>query len=254
MLKYSIVIPCYNVEKYLPAFLKNIPTNRTDFEIIFVDDGSSDDTLLLVKVFAKKNKLFHVISLKKNSGVSIAIQTGINAMKTNWYARLDPDDIVFPEYFNEIPKYTNNKNSLIRFKFKGIKNNKIIKPTLVWKLYFKSSWGWSCLINLDKAAPASMTRRINHDDLFLFSTIYRKNNLKHVFINKYLYAYRSNRSDSLSNPNIVTKKSIEDLEIAYKFYKNNPDITFTPRKYVQQIAILCDIKNLKSRYKKQKKN
>jgi hypothetical protein len=44
---------------------------------------------------------------------------------------LDPDDIVFKEYFDEVVKYTNDQNSLIRFKFKKFENEKISGPNLL---------------------------------------------------------------------------------------------------------------------------
>jgi glycosyltransferase involved in cell wall biosynthesis len=83
MLKYSIIVPCYNVSKYLPSFLKNIPTNRNDFEIIFIDDKSIDNTADIVRDFCKQNKNFNLISLSKNIGAGLAILEGIKQMKTN---------------------------------------------------------------------------------------------------------------------------------------------------------------------------
>ena len=58
MLKYSILVPCFNVDKYLNLFLKNIPTDRDDFELIFIDDASTDTTQQILKEFIKKNKNF----------------------------------------------------------------------------------------------------------------------------------------------------------------------------------------------------
>lgn len=253
MLKYSIIVPCYNVEKYLPYFLENIPTNRNDFEIIFVDDKSIDNTVKLVENFCRKNKNFRIVKLKKNIGAGLAILQGIKRMKTNWFAHLDPDDIVFKEYFDEIPKYTNDNNSLIRFKFKKFENNKIKMPNLMWRLYFKSSWGWTCLINFNEVNMPNWTRRMYYDDLFLFATSYRKNDKKHIFINKYLAAYRVNRPNSMTTKQSISKQSINDLKIAYKFYKNNRDIKLTPRKVFQEITIWFDIKNRTAMYKKQQK-
>jgi Mn-dependent DtxR family transcriptional regulator len=76
-----------------------------------------------------------------------------------------------------------------------------------------------------------------YDDLFLFSSSYRKNNKKHIFINKYLAAYRVNRPDAMTTTHMISKESIDDLKNSYKFYKNNPDIKLTPRKVFQEITI-----------------
>ena len=161
-------------------------------------------------------------------------------MRTDWYARLNPHDMVFANYFEEIPKYTNENNSLIRYKFKRLDNNDNVKaPRLRWRTYFKSAWGWSCLINLKATSKPHITRSMFYEELFIFSTTYRKNKLKHIYINKYLCVHRSEREGSL---NLTTsQEAINDLKIAYNFYKRNPDIEFTPRKYVQQFYIYWDI-------------
>ena len=240
MIKYSIIVPCFNVDIYLDFFLKNIPTNRDDFELIFINDASTDGTKKILEKFIKKNKNFKLINHYKNKGIALTLKSGINLMQTNWFARLDPDDMVFSEYFDEIPKYTNDENSLIRYKFKKLDNQNNIKaPKLRWKIYYKASWGWSCLINFKATSKPHITRSMFAEDLFLFATTYRKNNLKHIFINKYLYAYRSERKNSISNT--TSQEAINDLRIAYNFYRRNPDIEFTPRKYVQQVFIYWDI-------------
>ena len=162
--------------------------------MIFVNDASTDDTEDIIKLFIKKNPLFKLINFRKNKGVSCAIMAGIKAMNTNWYARFDPDDLIVEEYFNQIPKYTNDNNSLIRFKFKRIDDDdNIYHPYFAWHLYFKTSWGFSCLINLKYADISNVHMTRFADDLILFSTIYRKNTKKHIFINKYLYLYRNRR-------------------------------------------------------------
>ena len=251
MPKYSVIVPCYNVEKYICDFLRNIPINRNDFEMIFVDDCSTDNTLKIIKDFVKKNDFFYVIELEKNIGAGLAILKGIDKMKTNWFAHLDPDDIVFPEYFEEIPKFTNNGNITIRFKFNRLENNKVLPSLLAWKFYFKSSWGWSCLINFAETGKPHWTRRMYYDDLYLFSSIYKNPNKKtSIFINKYLATYRYERDGAMTWAGNVSRKSVSDLKTSITLYKHNKNIKIGIRKIIQLISLSLDYN---SRLKKLKK-
>ena len=77
MPKISVIVPVYNVEKYLSRCIDSI-LNQTfrDFELILVDDGSPDKSGEICDEYAKKDDRIKVIH-KKNGGVSIARNTGI---------------------------------------------------------------------------------------------------------------------------------------------------------------------------------
>ncbi|MBJ57316.1 MAG: glycosyl transferase [Rickettsiales bacterium] len=88
-IKISVVIPSFNREKYLERAIKSILNQSVKVdEIILVDNGSSDNTKLLIK-----NKYpFVKIYNEDRAGVSFARNTGINKAKNNWIAFLDSDD------------------------------------------------------------------------------------------------------------------------------------------------------------------
>jgi len=86
----SVVIPPYNAENFLKRNLDSISTQTLKpFEIIIVDDGSTDQTAEIAKSY-KENKV-HFIH-QKNSGASAARNTGIRAANGEWIAFLDADD------------------------------------------------------------------------------------------------------------------------------------------------------------------
>lgn len=90
----SIIIPCYNAEKTIKKCVSSI-LNQTyqDFEIILINDYSTDDTLFLLSEFKKKwpNKIV-VINKKRNEGVDLARFDGINEAKGDFLTFLDADD------------------------------------------------------------------------------------------------------------------------------------------------------------------
>ena len=90
----SIIIPAYNVEKYLEDCLASLlRQNFKDFEAIIVNDGSTDSTELIANIFQSKDTRFKVIN-QKNSGLSAARNTGIQAAKGDYICFIDSDDWV----------------------------------------------------------------------------------------------------------------------------------------------------------------
>ena len=88
-MKFTIVIPVYNVEKYLKECLDSaVNQNFSDFEIIAVNDGSTDNSLNILKKYEKKYENFKVID-QINQGLSGARNTGLKAAKGKYIYFLD---------------------------------------------------------------------------------------------------------------------------------------------------------------------
>lgn len=94
-MKISIIIPVYNKEKFLSrcfdSILNQISMYDNRFEIIVVDDGSTDDSLLIANSYAARCPLFRIIK-QENMGVSIARNVGIDAAAGKYVVFLDADD------------------------------------------------------------------------------------------------------------------------------------------------------------------
>ena len=89
----SIIIPAYNAEKYIIRALKSIKDQDfKDFEIIFINDGSSDNTLKLAKDFLTKTGLVHKVIDQQNSGTSVARNVGLENAKGKYILFMDADD------------------------------------------------------------------------------------------------------------------------------------------------------------------
>ena len=90
--KISIIIPVYNVEKWLQRCFDSL-TEQTfvDYDVWMVDDGSKDDSGKLCDEFAKKDSRFHVIH-QKNAGAAAARNTAFPHAKGEYFYFMDPDD------------------------------------------------------------------------------------------------------------------------------------------------------------------
>lgn len=94
----SIIVPCFNEEECLPLFYEEIKKvqesfikENINFELIFVDDGSSDNTLNVIKKIKKDNNFIHYISFSKNFGKEAAIYAGLKKASGDYVALMDAD-------------------------------------------------------------------------------------------------------------------------------------------------------------------
>lgn len=106
MYRFSIVITVYNKENFISKTLNSVLNQSfDDFEIIVVNDGSTDGSLEVIKKF--KNPRISIIS-QKNQGASAARNCGISAAKGQYIALLDGDDIWKSDYLSEIVRLQNS--------------------------------------------------------------------------------------------------------------------------------------------------
>jgi glycosyltransferase involved in cell wall biosynthesis len=93
----SVLIPIFNGERYLQESLESIKSQTfIDFEILLIDDGSTDGSMSILKRFAQHDKRVRVIS-KTNSGLTDTLNHGLLECRGNWIARMDQDDIASPK-------------------------------------------------------------------------------------------------------------------------------------------------------------
>lgn len=102
MLKISVIVPVYNVEKYISRCLDSLLAQTfADFEVICVDDGSLDDSGKICEKYAEQDgriKVHHI----ENSGVSNARNYALSKAEGEWYAFVDADDWVEPDYLETL--------------------------------------------------------------------------------------------------------------------------------------------------------
>ncbi|MDR0908599.1 MAG: glycosyltransferase family 2 protein [Spirochaetaceae bacterium] len=108
----SLVVPCYNEEESVPLFYKKVITHLFpppppvlgNLEIIFVDDGSKDNTLKIIKNLSEKDNRVHFVSFSRNFGKEAALLAGMTTAKGEYIATLDVDGQDPPSLIPEMLK------------------------------------------------------------------------------------------------------------------------------------------------------
>lgn len=111
-MKLTGIIPCYNEEQALPIFyeemcrISEIMREDATFEMIFVDDGSTDQTLKIIKALSNKDERVHYVSFSRNFGKEAAIYAGLEHATGDLVAILDADlqdpPSLLPEMYHAI--------------------------------------------------------------------------------------------------------------------------------------------------------
>jgi glycosyltransferase involved in cell wall biosynthesis len=101
----SILLPCYNAERTLEEALESIASQTlSDYELVAVDDGSTDGTLRLLEDWASRDGRLRVIS-RVHAGISAALNAGLEVCQAGYVARMDADDRSHPERLAEQVAY-----------------------------------------------------------------------------------------------------------------------------------------------------
>lgn len=110
----SIIVPCYNEQEVLPLFYDKINEIMTDmkakydylsFELIFINDGSKDKTLPMLRELAKKDKIVRYISFSRNFGKESGMYAGLEASKGDYVVVMDADLQHPPEFIPQMYEY-----------------------------------------------------------------------------------------------------------------------------------------------------
>ena len=108
----SVVVPVFNEEESLPHFykelIKNLPRLNKDYEIIFVDDGSNDSSLNIIKQLENENKQVKVVGFSRNQGKAEALTLGFEKAEGDYIVTLDADLQDRPEEIEKVLKEVKN--------------------------------------------------------------------------------------------------------------------------------------------------
>ncbi|MBU2673993.1 glycosyltransferase [Hafnia paralvei] len=235
-IKISIIIPCYNVGLYVESCLQSILKQEDErVEIIIVNDGSTDQTKNIINNLASKYSKNITILHQENAGLSVARNVGLEIAKGDYLALLDGDDVVEPNYIEdvlrvielyspdiiEIDAYRFSSQSRESFKLCSFEKEKRIHSVLELEPVFNLSkwfaWGRIYSRNIIKGEIFEQGKR--YEDIMFTPFLYLK--AKRIYsINKPLLGYRY-------NPNSITKKikksDIEDIIYAIEKFSRQHD-------------------------------
>lgn len=238
--KVSIIMPCYNSEKYIEKAIQSVlDQTYRNFELIIIDDDSTDKTWEIIEQYAKKD--FRVICTKKDEnekGISKSMNKGIEMARGKYITRMDSDDIIIPEkIFRQVQFLDKNEeygvcsvNIAMMDNLGNIYNENVYPEQKV-----PSEWTflWT---NPVPNAPCMYRTNIIKDNNITFSNLRTAEDYdfleklitktKVYMINLPLYYYRYNEKSTYNRNRIETFKN--SLDISKKYYtevtkKNAPD-------------------------------
>ncbi len=109
---FSAIIPVYNGAKYIKSLAADLQAQSCkDFEAIFINDGSTDDSLAILREVQKNANFAMKIIDQENRGVSAARNAGIKASQGDWITFIDVDDGISAEFFDVIARAVSNNTS-----------------------------------------------------------------------------------------------------------------------------------------------
>ena len=112
---FSIILPVYNAEETIEETLNSIKNqDYTDFELIIINDGSTDNTLEIINAFIGKHKRIDINLISRpNKGFMFSLEEGIKIAKNKLIARIDSDDIWEYNHLNTMMACFNNNNIVL---------------------------------------------------------------------------------------------------------------------------------------------
>ena len=232
MTKLSIIVPVYNVEKYLPKCLESlIKQTLKDIEIICVNDGSMDNSLAILKEFASKDSRIRIID-NQHQGVAKTRNTGIEQSTGEYIGFVDSDDYIDIDFFEKLYNSATKSNSdiaiasILKHKnFFNIYNAKYTKEetaiTIQDKIklcedkkhFFFYAWNKIYHSRFIKENNIKFSEgQIYEDVMFAIKALYYSNKIISVYGTKYHYIEHEN---SLTKYKDKTGEKEHDLIKAY---------------------------------------
>lgn len=220
MPKISIIIPVYNVEKYLNECLDSVCNQTlTDIEIICINDGSTDNSLDILNEYASKDNRIKIID-KENGGQATARNLGIKKAQGEYLAFVDSDDFIEPTMFEKLySKAEKNNLDMVMCKIAAYDNQTREIKDFLWyyklgvfenfdKEIFnhKDTKEFTCNIAVtpyNKIYKNSLVKENNilfpeglifEDEKFFYDTYLRAKKVS--IVDEFLYYYRVNRKGS----------------------------------------------------------
>jgi glycosyltransferase involved in cell wall biosynthesis len=237
MYKVSVIMPVYNSEKYLKYAIDSIISQSfKDWELIIVDDCSTDNSYSVAKEYSLDYENINVYKLEQNSGAWAARNYGIRKAKGEWIILIDADDVSHPLRLEIHSKFWDNPNILIchsdfyiinnqnnikfhnvnknEFKYKIVGRNEFLKH-----YFFKIGAGPEVSYRRDYALKVGLYKNHTIEDAYLvYDLINTYRNLDIVYIEEPLYYYRIHPNQKTSSK---VKTDLATMSLYFIYLKEN---------------------------------
>ena len=266
----SIVIPVYNVKKYLSRCIDSIISQTYhNLEILLIDDGSTDGSAHICDEYASKDNRIRVVH-KKNGGVSSARNTGLELAKGDYIGFVDSDDYIHPNMYQVLVNNIEIENADIAIcGFYDEKSPEIFVPYwnekiklnineteqleyLLQNKYYTCSC-WDKLFKKDLLNGLYLEQDITQYEDLLFVYEAMKKSQKAIFTSEAYYYYCTNQgsastvafNDSMMAIIDVSETILNDIE------KDIPELLSCAKREFIRNNIMCAINAVKSGYNNQ---
>ena len=232
----SIIIPIYNMERYLPQCLDSvISQTMDDLEIICVDDGSNDSSPSILSEYSNLDPRIRIIT-KENSGYGDSMNIGIDASSGEYIGIVEPDDFIEPDMFEVLYKnasehdldisrctfFYHTENGDVPERFPYVIKNKVYAPRDKPETFFQQPSDWVNLYR--KAFLESNDLRFLptpgasfQDTSFLFKAYACAD--RYMIVERPLYHYRLNENSSCRQSNSKLYYLCGEYEEIWSFIK-----------------------------------
>lgn len=237
----SIIVPVYNSERFLPHLIDSILLQSfKNFEMIVVNDGSTDKTAQILADYAATDERIKVIN-KSNEGVAIARNAALDIARGEYVYFVDADDLVYPDCLRVL--LANNNATFVKADFIPINENgdtafinkkKMIRQKYAGRVMDADSFDrcvlmgeyflWTCLFRRDIIENNNI-RFIPHCRLMedaAFMVAYLVHSPRNMYVDAFVYGYRK-YGDTAS---VVKRDYSVDLEMILTFLDSLPDKMF----------------------------
>lgn len=272
---FSIILPAYNASAFLSNTLRNILSQQySNFELLLINDGSTDSTADICTHYANMDKRISFIS-KHNEGVSVARNKGLDTAKGKYILFIDADDFLYPNALSTISDALKNiKTDYLRYEYQTIdeKGNPLY-PNYEAKLRRK--------VSNQTLDAADCITHIVRNEYFLWSGIFRKEIIdqyhlrfmegctynedtlfmlqyfmysrQHIYLPTTLYGYRKFEGAVTAK---FTEKNYQDVKkvakVAYDIYTSCEDIRM--QKAIKSVIEALYSRIIETAYKKHEAN
>ena len=241
--KISIIVPVYNIEGYIERCLKSIQKQTYPrFEVIIIDDGSTDNSLLLCQKFVKKYRNFRVIS-QKNQGLSAARNAGIKQATGDFLAFVDGDDEILPNsladlmtaaettgaeiaicgFFEVYPKNTRIVKTKSRQSMTVKTGREAVKDLLIFQKNIEIVT-WNKLYKKELFHKVRFpVGKICEDNLTTYKLLARAKKVVYLDLVLYRYFRRNNSITKKTNQLVFCERREEAAEAAVRFFQNSDE-------------------------------
>ena len=245
----SIILPVYNVEKYLPECLDSVLAQTfQDWEVICVNDGSPDNCGKILNEYAPKDSRIKIIT-QKNQGVSVARNNGLKLAKGDYVCFLDSDDELAPNFLEKMYLALNATKADIAWcdyqqgEYKQSWPEKAMPEVTYGEVFDRficehpnmgaCIWNKMYRKEILKDCQFPEETGIGEDLVFLYKALFKAHEIIYVPMQLYFYRVRENSAMNSGLSEKIILGNIKAAELLIDYFKDK-DLSLKTRKILNQ--------------------